>query len=350
MPMTTLFLLVIVLSIVTLVLAVRGGQRHSWLEFQLRAKDSGFGYGESRILREAATLCRIADPASLFSSPRDLDRAIAFLLARQRDLGRDRSREGIALMDKVYALRSRIEFEQPRYKSGIRSSRQLSQGQRLRVLVHGLGVYGSTVIDNNGRYLVLSYPSGARLPKNFVWKGKKVSIYFWRRDDAGYVFDSYAIDDLRIRNVPVIHVAHSESLLRTQKRKSVRSRTSLPAYLYLLKRIEGAFEKPERDPGLRCRVEDISEDGFSVAIGGRGKAGLQVKVQFSLEGRQIVMSGVARSVDYDSEKNRSVLHVEASPPSPRTRNAIRSYVYKIRAEGELEPLSVESEEAGAGVS
>jgi len=350
MSMTPLFLLVIVLSIVTLVLAVRGGQRHSWLEFQLRAKDSGFGYGESRILREAASLCRIADPASLFSSPRDLDRAIAVLLARQRDLGRDRSREGIALMDKVYALRSRIEFEQPRYKSGIRSSRQLSQGQRLRVLVHGLGVYGSTVIDNNGRYLVLSYPSGARLPKNFVWKGKKVSIYFWRRDDAGYVFDSYAIDDLRIRNVPVIHVAHSESLLRTQKRKSVRSRTSLPAYLYLLKRIEGAFEKPERDPGLRCRVEDISEDGFSVAIGGRGKAGLQVKVQFGLEGRQIVMSGVARSVDYDSEKNRSVLHVEASPPSPRTRNAIRSYVYKIRAEGELEPLSVESEEAGAGVS
>ncbi len=347
--LTLLVVLVAVLAVASLALLARGQKRYSLVEFHLKGKDAGFSMAELANIREAATFARLRDPTSVFASARELDRVIALLIARQRELGRDRSREGIAFMDKVYALRKRLEFEQPRYKSGIRSSRQLSQGQRLRVLVQGVGVYNSTVIDNNSRYLVLSYPTGGRFPKDFVWKGKKISVYLWRREDAGYVFDTYVIDDLRIRNVPVLHAAHSEALLRTQKRKSVRSRAGFPAYLYLLKRIEGAFEKPERDPGLRCRIEDISEEGFAVAIGGVAKPGLQVKAQFYLDDRQIVMSGVTRSVDYDAEKNRSILHVEASAPSPRTRNAIRSYVYKIRAAAESSP-SAESEESGAGVS
>jgi hypothetical protein len=41
------------------------------------------------------------------------------------------------------------------------------------------------------------------------------------------------------------------------------------------------------------------------------------------------MSGTVRSVDFDAETNRSVLHVEAVTPSPRMRNAIRSFVYNI---------------------
>jgi hypothetical protein len=77
-------------------------------------------------------------------------------------------------------------------------------------------------------------------------------------------------------------------------------------------------------------VQDLSEDGAAVAIGGKAKPGLQVKLQFGLEDRSIVMSGTVRNVDYDAEANRSVLHVEAITPSPRMRNAIRSFVYNIR--------------------
>ena len=181
-------------------------------------------------------------------------------------------------------------------------------------------------------------------PKNWVWKGKKVSIYFWRREDAGYVFDSYVLDDLRIRNVPVIQVSHSEALLRTQKRRSVRARSNIPAYLYLLKRIEGAYEKPERAPGLRCLIQDLSEDGASVAIGGKAKPGLHVKLQFTLAARTIIMSGTVRNVDYDAEHNRSVLHIAAVTPSPKTRNALRSYVYNISAANEDRP-EMEAERA-----
>jgi hypothetical protein len=115
----------------------------------------------------------------------------------------------------------------------------------------------------------------------------------------------------------------------------VRVRSKIPAYLYILKRIEGAYEKPERVPGLRAVVQDLSEDGAAVAIGGKGKPGLQVKLQFGLEERSVVMSGTVRSVDFDAEANRSVLHVQAITPSPRMRNAIRSFVYNIRGDDDV---------------
>ena len=332
-----LAVLVLILLSAVLTGALRGAKRYSWAEFYLKVKEAGMSMADARQLREAAVLSGLADPTNILWSPRDMDKAIVVLTAALKRDGRDRGREGVLLMDRVYALRKSLEFEQPRFKYGIRSSRQIGSGQRLRVLVHGVGVFGATVIDNNTRYLVLSYPVGGRLPKGWVWKGKKVSIYFWRREDAGYVFDSYVIDDLMIRNVPVLQVSHSEALLRTQKRKSVRSRSKIPAYLYLLKRIEGAYEKPEHVPGLRAMVQDLSEDGAAVAIGGKAKPGLQVKLQFGLDDKSVVMSGTVRNVDYDAEANRSVLHVEAIQPSPRMRNAIRSFVYNIREDEQGAP-------------
>ena len=320
---------VLILALVALGLSIRGGGGLGGVEFMMKARSAGFSLAEGQQLRGAAKVARLEDPLTLFRSPRDLDRVISVLLSSFG--GTPRGREAARFMDRVYAIRKSIELEQPRFKMGIRSSRQLAQGQRMRLLVQGLGVAGSTVVGNNPRYLVVSYPAGLRVPKDYVWKGKKVSVYLWRKDDAGYVFDTFILADMRIRNVPVVHLAHSESLLRTQKRKSIRARASIPAYLYVLKRIEGAFEKAEREPGLRSVVQDVSEDGLAVAIGGKAAPGLQVKAQFTLGERQVVMSGTVKSVDHDLERNRSVLHIEAVPPSPRMRNAIRSYVYNSRA-------------------
>jgi c-di-GMP-binding flagellar brake protein YcgR len=336
MPLIALLSIIVVcLLIPASAVVLRGAKRYSWIEYYIRTRDAGLSFSESRQLREAASLAGVVDPTNVLWSPRDLDKAISILSASLKRGDRDRDREGIAMMDHVYSLRKAIEFEQPRFKYGIRSSRRIATGQRLRVLVHGIGVFDATLIDNHTRYLVISYPIGGRLPGTWVWKGKKVSIYFWRREDAGYVFDSYVIDDLRIRSIPVLQISHSEALLRTQKRKSVRARSRIPAYLYLLKRIEGAYEKPERAPGLRAIVQDVSEDGAAVAIGGKAVIGLQVKLQFGLQERSVVMSGTVRSVEYDPMTNRSVIHIEAVTPSPRMRNAIRSFVYTIREDDEV---------------
>ncbi len=328
-----LVIAVVVLAFISLALSIGRGGRFAGLDFAVKAKQAGFSLPEAHVLSEAARAINISDLNSILISPRELDRVICVLMAnKSRWSGHEAVHDGTAFMEKVYKLRKQLELDKPRFNSGIKTSRQMAVGQRVRLISPGLGLYGSTLLDNTPSYLMFSYPTGQRLPRSFQWKGKRVSVYFWRRDDAGYVFDSYVIDDLRLRNVPVIYVAHSPSLFRAQKRKSVRSATQLPGRLYLMRQKEGAFERPEREGGLRCQIKDVSEDGFAVLIGGKAAPGLLVKAQFELNGRQIVMSGTVRSADYDSEKNRSVLHVEAVPPSPRTKNAIRAFVYSLDTE------------------
>jgi hypothetical protein len=75
-------------------------------------------------------------------------------------------------------------------------------------------------------------------------------------------------------------------------------------------------------------------------VGGRTKAGLPIKIQFDLVGRMIVMCGLVKGVSYDQKKNLSLLHVQAVPPSTKTRNYILTFVYNIF--GDQEPVKVQS--------
>ncbi|MBP7095068.1 MAG: PilZ domain-containing protein [Spirochaetia bacterium] len=341
-----LAILVAILGLVSLALMAGGERRYSSAEYYFRAKEGGLTLSEARYVRDTARLAGLDDPAAALWSPRELDVCIGAVRRRLRAQGRDRDRDALELLEKLYEFRRKLEFDQPRYKQGIRGSRQIAQGTKLRLLVHGLGVFDCALIDNTERYLVVSSPSSAigGLPRGFTWKGRRVSVYFWRQEDAGYVFDTYVIDELSIRGASVVHVAHGEALFRTQKRKSVRARSSIPAYLYIMKRLEGAYEKPESQPGMRCVVQDLSDDGFAVLIGGKGKEGLQIKTQFFLDEEQVVMSGVVRSIDWYPDRNRSVLHVEALKPSPRVRDVIRSYVYEVASPAAPRRASVYGEE------
>lgn len=332
-----LLVVVVILLLVTLTLLLRGERRFSPLEYYARGKEVGFTMREAKAILDMSRSAGIPDPTAPLWSIRELDACIKAFDRRFRAEGKDRDRSTLQFMEKIYEFRKRLEFDQPKYKAGITSSRFIRANQRIRVLVQGVGVYSSTVIDSNERYLVVSYPVGARVPPGFQWKGARISVYFWRQEDAGYVFDTYVLEDLRIRDIPVLQLGHSESLLRTQKRKSLRVRSRMPAYLYLLKRLEGAYEKPERVPGLKCVVQDLSEDGVSVLIGGKAKVGLLVKAQFYVGDDQIVMSGTVRGAEYDVEKSQSLLHVEAMQPSPRMRNLIRSHVYNVGPDAKRSP-------------
>jgi hypothetical protein len=53
-----------------------------------------------------------------------------------------------------------------------------------------------------------------------------------------------------------------------------------------------------------------------------------------------VMCGLVKGVSYDQKKNVSLLHVQAVPLSPKTRNHILTYVYNIF--GEQEPTGAQS--------
>jgi hypothetical protein len=333
--MTFVFILGgVVLLVVLAVLLLRraGGGRFPWLQFYLKGKESGFTFREVNLLRKMAVENRIKNPTSLFWSVRLLDRSIKSIIMKYRSMNREETPEAIHFVSKLYDFRRRVEFSQPRYTLGLKGTRDISNRQRFRILLPNLGPFSAIMVDNLRRYMAISYPQGPNLPQGFSWKSQQIGVNFWREEDAGYYFQTKVLEDFFDRKYPILHVAHTDNLVRTQKRRSVRVDANEPAHLYPLRSIEEATSDWEGRGGLRCRLVDVSEDGAALLIGGKAKVGLPVKFQFHLGDSPVIMNGVVRGATFNEKKNRSVLHIQARPGTLKMKNDIRSYVYNTFGE------------------
>jgi c-di-GMP-binding flagellar brake protein YcgR len=333
-----IILLVIALLAVLLVILLRraGGGRFPWLQFYLKGRESGFTLREINLLRRVAVEVKLENPTSLFWSIKQLDKSIKGTIIKYRARGRENDSEYNTLLGKLFELRKRVEFDLPKYKMGIKSSRKMAKNQQMRVTLPGLpGSFSSMILENLQRYLAISYPQGPKLPEGFSWKNQKVNAYFWRAEDAGYAFQTKVLDDHSDKQYPILHILHSENLVRSQKRQSVRVETDMSAELYPLQTIDQANETLEEARGLRCKIADLSEGGAAIFIGGKAKAGLPIKFQFTIGEALVAMCGVVKGVNFDQKKNRSLLHVQAVPPSDTVRNRLLVYVYNLFGEREV---------------
>ena len=127
-------------------------------------------------------------------------------------------------------------------------------------------------------------------------------------------------------------MAQSDSLIRSQKRGSIREEVNKSAKLIPVASAGSTTEEIENKPGLRCRLLDISEDGAAVLVGGRAKVGLLVKLQFTLAEETVAMIGVVKGITFKQSKNQSILHIQAGTVSADTKNRILSYVYNLFGE------------------
>lgn len=331
--MSGLLIAVIVLIVVIFLFVLlqrAGGLGFPWVPFYVKGKESGFSFKETHLMRRIAVENRLSNPTSLFWSLSALDRCIRATIIRFRSEERENSPEALQFLSHLFDFRKRVEFDQPKYKLGIQSTRSLTPGQTLKLTLPGAGAFFSRVIENNRRHLAVTYPTGPKsLPPGTSWRGQDVAVYFWRKDDAGYYFETKVLGDYLDRKVPILHLQHSDELSRTQKRSSVRAPVNRGGALYPLRSIENANETIEKRPGYRCKVLDISEDGAAVVVGGKAKAGLPIKVQTRLNSETVVLCGTVRSANYKQKNNVSVLHMQAVKPSTSMRVKILTFVYRL---------------------
>ncbi len=331
-----LAVLFILLIGAVLFLRKAGGGNFPWIKFYAKGNECGFSVKEINLLRKVAVESRLANPTSLFWSIKQLNRSIKGIIIKFRAQAREEDPSSVLFLSKLFDFRRAVELNLPKYKLGLSTTRKITKNQRIKITIPGMGTYFSQVVENLRRYIAVSYPQGPKLPEEFFWKGQKVNIYFWRQDDAGYVFQSKVIEDYLEQKYPILHIAHSDSLTRSQKRGSVRVDLNSPATLYPLTTIDAANELRESSKGLKCRILDVSEDGAALLIGGKAKVGLAIKIQFSLGKKEIVMCGTVNGLNYNQKRNQSILHIKGIPLRGITKNNLLIYIYNLFGEREIE--------------
>lgn len=340
MTMFYLILLIIpLLALIAFFMTERGKNAQAYLHFFATGLDSGFKAPQIIFLGRIGKATGIEDLSKLFWSVNALDNCTAEIVRRSKYTGDENDPKTQVLLSRLYAYRTKIALDESQKKRGLESTRDIVAGQRIRILLHGVGVFSSKITRNTSKNLIIDYPSGSAVAATSLdWNGKAVSVYFWRQEDAGYVFDTTVVPDQASAGKAVLHLAHSHSLVRSQKRKSIRAKCSIYAQMYLFKPGEKPDNALEPEPGMKCLLEDLSEDGAMVIIGGKAAKNMKIKLQFIVSDVLIVMSGITRAVEYNGDTNQSRIHFECDELNPRMKNAVLTFVYNVLPEEEKERL------------
>ena len=332
--MYTVTFLIIVLVILAAIGAVYTTFKPR-INFFITGLDSGFSFSEISLLWNAAELCNLEQPTSLFFSMASLTKCMTQI---SNMTSADNSQKNQVLMSKLFNYRTKIQNEADD-KKGMTTTHSLDKGQTLRIIWPGKGVFTSEIVGN-GNQLVINVPR----QKNLIpysaedWVGKVISIYLWRKGDARYVFDTTVTQAGLFLGKSALFIKHSANLTRTQKRKAVRLKCQIYGMLYIIKKDTVEVNAIETQNGYRCLIEDISESGALIRIGGKGAQNVRIKLQFNIQNKLILMVGIVRTVEFNEEQNQSLLHFECTHIETSMRNEVLKFVYNMLPQSEKEVL------------
>lgn len=329
---------IIVISFFLIILAFAYSVYKAKIKFFITGIDAGFSMSDALLLWNVSQICELDEPTTLFFSLPALTKCMTQITNQASADNQIDSPKYQTLLSKLFAYRTKIQNESDN-KKGLTSTETLESGQRLRIILPGKGVFASKII-NNGKMLIITIPK-----KNDIitisaeeWVGKVINVYFWRKGDAQYVFDTIVVQTGIYLGKSTLYVKHSYNLTRTQKRRSVRAKCEIYADLFFIKKSDNNEQIIESKNGFRCLLQDISESGALIKIGGKGRENIKIKLQFSIQNKLIIMTGIVRKVEYNIEKNQSLLHFECTQIEQSMKNEILAYVYNMLPENEKEVL------------
>jgi len=338
--LTVIILIILFIAIIFVVVRLRKGKgKFPLFEFYSRGRKEGFSFKEIGFLKQIAIQNKLEKPQSIYWSTRQLDRCLRPALQKINSDEDMSPAFKMEMTNKLLDLRKKAEFNLPKYHKRIHDTSAILPRQKLIIKDNQYGTFVSWVIENNRRYLVTSQPSGQKDSEALSWVGRKVRIYIWRQDDAGYEFESKVQEQIPHEEYPLIYLQHSQKLERNQQRKSVRVETRLNAKFFpvILSTAEGAQRPVISERGHAAKIIDLSESGCAMLAGKGLKKNTRLKIDFLLtDTKRIVVLGVVVNISKTGDERVSRYHIMFTRIGPQSRNNILLYVYNIFGEREDE--------------
>lgn len=329
---TNLSIMVLILAIIAFFSTTIGSSIIDYFNFYSEGKKNNFSNAQLQSLWKALKDSHIKEKSRIFLSNKTLQEATAILINKSNLLVDTTEKKLLnELVTKLYDIRTTIELEKGKIESILKSTNEITVGQICVLVFINVGQFYANLIENNQSGL--KFRSIGELPKTYNFKNADdVTVYLWKKNDAGYVFKTTITNIERTNAGTVFFAKHSKKIIRTQKRKSIRAESDFDALLFLQHPQTPANIIPESINGVKCKIKDISEDGALVFVKGRAVKGLKAKLQFELETQKIVMFVKSTSFIYSTSQHISKIHFFCEKISEENRNAVLSYVYKTKSQ------------------
>jgi c-di-GMP-binding flagellar brake protein YcgR len=333
-------LLLIIIFLLFVLWRLRGGKnRFPWYEFYSRGRKEGFRFREIGFLRQMTLQNQLEKPQSIFWSTKQLDKCLKPALNRiSSDTTLSDDYKHI-MTGKLLDLRTKAEFNLPKYKKRIRETTALQPQQKIVMRDDVFGTFVSRVVEVTRKYMAVTMPKTQSDPVTLNWKSRRLSVYFWRLDDAGYLFETKVIDQITSEEYPLLYLAHSKNLQRMQKRKDIRVKTGLRArfkpIVYSL--VEGDNRAVISQRIHTGHIIDLSASGCCMLSEKVLKKNDRIKLEFKLtQEKKIVALGVILNDSKTADGRVRKYNIMFAKIGPTSKSNILLYVFNIFGERDSE--------------
>lgn len=295
-------------------------------QFRDRAARIGFTPQETTLLYELATAAKPENPLEALWQFQFLDMIIKSVIQQCRKTGKETDTESQKFLGKLLDYRKQLTIRKLNMRKKLSSSREIPAGQEVQAILADIGIFRTKVTAHSSYFALLS-PIVHDLSPDFKWEQRKVMIFFRRRNDGEYSFNTTVIKEIEDGKSHefVLLLHHQEILAHAQKRQSIRVVLNQEAHMYPVGDDAGRTFAESKS----CRLYDISDEGCAVMVHGKMNAPRAVIIQVMLDNRLVGINGECLSMQYDKAKNMSMLHIRADSIPREVKNIILAVMFGL---------------------
>lgn len=325
------FILFISISLIALLYVNGGTLSLSGADFFARGKELGLSTKEIRTLKKTSEILKMQRPLTILGSIEQIDKAILDV-SRKLEVEGYQDIEYVEILEELYKIKKKSELRKSEIRNSITSSREIDLEQVVKIVIGNKSVpFIGEIVENVSEHIIVDFSKDKNFVSNSGYEGV-INVYLWKKNDAGYYFETSILDGTLNKRWKI---AHSNSLIRNQKREDIRVDVDIPGYIYKLIDISTRNCKSEGFSGTFVQLKNLSDGGAALLINGKVEKGTALKLEFKLLKKHIVICGILRESQYDSKLNCSLLRLKFIEPELEVLSAIRSFVYNINNEQDL---------------
>jgi c-di-GMP-binding flagellar brake protein YcgR len=307
--------------------------RYSGSLFRRTARAMGLPAPHAELLQKLVEVSKVKQAFLVFSSPSLLDdllRKGIYSIENSRNMTEeDKERRKSILFEIKQILETNT-------KSGgsLKSTHLMAPGQALTLTPETGGHFPSRLISNMMDFLSVAAPMVTGQGQGRMARGTRLSVYFWRENDAGYSFTSKVLGYDTVKGTSCILIQHGKALRREQRRRGRRKQILRACFYYPIKVVEvGEGRRSEKKASVETHlralgtVVDLSAGGCGVQSISPFEPGRLIMIEFDIDKKAPIRAfGKVKRIRRLKGKG-GIMHVQFTQVTRQYLNRIRSFVY-----------------------